>query len=41
MLGLVEQDLRAAYAVADKMARHKAVDAAKAKVDGALSSPKA
>src|SRR6187431_1788138 len=32
MLGLVEQDLRAAYAVADKMARHKAVDAAKAKV---------
>src|SRR5688500_3129773 len=32
MLGLVEQDLRSAYAVADKMARHKAVDAAKAKV---------
>src|SRR3954447_2768479 len=32
MLGLVENDLRAAYAVADKMARHKAVDAAKAKV---------
>jgi polyribonucleotide nucleotidyltransferase len=32
MLGLVESDLRAAYAVADKMARHKAVDAAKAKV---------
>jgi polyribonucleotide nucleotidyltransferase len=32
MLGLVEQDLRAAYAVADKMQRHKAVDAAKAKV---------
>src|SRR5204863_6123887 len=32
MLGLIEQDLRAAYAVADKMARHKAVDAAKAKV---------
>ena len=32
MLGLVEQDLRAAYAVADKMARHNAVDAAKAKV---------
>src|ERR1041384_4747689 len=31
MLGLVEQDLRAAYAVADKQARHKAVDAAKAK----------
>ena len=32
MLGIVEQDLRSAYAVADKMARHKAVDAAKAKV---------
>src|SRR5262247_2505263 len=32
MLGLVEKDLRAAYAIADKMARHKAVDAAKAKV---------
>lgn len=32
MLGLVEQDLRAAYAIADKQARHKAVDAAKAKV---------
>jgi polyribonucleotide nucleotidyltransferase len=32
MLGLVEQDLRAAYAIGDKMERHKAVDAAKAKV---------
>jgi polyribonucleotide nucleotidyltransferase len=32
MLALIEQDLRAAYAVADKMARHKAVDAAKARV---------
>src|SRR6267142_781344 len=32
MLGLVEQDLRAAYAIPDKMARHKAVDAAKGKV---------
>src|SRR5947208_9685572 len=32
MLGLIEQDLRAAYAIADKMARHKAVDAAKAKI---------
>src|SRR2546421_4898770 len=31
MLGLTEQDLRAAYAIADKQARHKAVDAAKAK----------
>jgi polyribonucleotide nucleotidyltransferase len=32
MLGLIEQELRAAYAVPDKMARHKAVDAAKAKM---------
>ena len=32
MLGLVEQELRKAYAIADKMARHDAVDAAKAKV---------
>jgi polyribonucleotide nucleotidyltransferase len=32
MLGLVEQDLRAAYAVAAKQDRHTAVDAAKAKV---------
>ena len=32
MLGIVEQDLRAAYAIADKMERHNAVDAAKAKV---------
>src|SRR5213079_2994206 len=32
MLALVEQDLRAAYAVADKMDRHKEVDAAKKKV---------
>src|SRR4051794_30433343 len=32
MLGLVEKDLRAAYAIPDKMARHKAVDTAKAKV---------
>src|ERR1700719_4453142 len=32
MLGLVEQDLRAAYAIPDKMARHGAIDAAKAKV---------
>ncbi len=31
MLGVVEHDLRAAYGIADKMARHKAVDAAKAK----------
>src|SRR6476469_553200 len=32
ILGLVEKDLRAAYAVAQKMERHKAVDAAKEKV---------
>jgi polyribonucleotide nucleotidyltransferase len=32
MLGLTEPDLRAAYAIADKMERHKAVDAAKSKV---------
>jgi polyribonucleotide nucleotidyltransferase len=31
MLGLIEKDVRAAYAIADKMERHKAVDAAKAK----------
>jgi polyribonucleotide nucleotidyltransferase len=32
MLGLIEQELRSAYTVPDKMARHKSVDAAKAKV---------
>src|SRR5437763_7155619 len=32
MLGLVEADLRAAYAIASKQERHVAVDAAKAKV---------
>jgi polyribonucleotide nucleotidyltransferase len=32
MLGLIEKDVRAAYAIPDKMERHKAVDAAKAKV---------
>jgi polyribonucleotide nucleotidyltransferase len=32
MRGLVEKDLRAAYAIPDKMARHVAIDAAKAKV---------
>ena len=37
MLGLVEQDLRAAYAIPDKMARHKAVEAAKAKVMAELA----
>src|SRR5918911_226559 len=32
MLALIEQDLRAAYAIAQKQERHKAVDAAKTKV---------
>src|SRR6201982_1239379 len=32
MLGLIEQGLRAAYAIPDKMGRHDAVEAAKAKV---------
>jgi polyribonucleotide nucleotidyltransferase len=32
MFGLIEQDLRAAYAIAGKQERHKVVDAAKAKV---------
>ena len=32
MLGLIEQDLRAAYAIAEKMERHKAIDAAKTKM---------
>src|SRR5271168_4433427 len=37
MLGLVEKDLRAAYAIPDKMARHNAVEAAKAKVMAELN----
>jgi polyribonucleotide nucleotidyltransferase len=37
MRGLVETELRAAYAVPDKMARHKAVDAAKDRVIGHFS----
>jgi polyribonucleotide nucleotidyltransferase len=37
MLGVVEQDLRAAYSIPDKMARHNAVEAAKAKVIAALA----
>ena len=41
MLPLVESDLRAAYLIADKMARHKAVDAVKAKVKEAFTSPMA
>ena len=32
MLSLIDPDLRAAYAIANKMGRHKAVDAAKTKV---------
>jgi len=32
ILGIVERDLRAAYSIAQKMERHKAVDAAKEKV---------
>jgi polyribonucleotide nucleotidyltransferase len=32
MLGLIEKDLRAAYAIPDKMDRHKALDAAKERV---------
>ncbi|MBV9969261.1 MAG: polyribonucleotide nucleotidyltransferase [Xanthobacteraceae bacterium] len=36
MLGIIETDLRAAYAIPDKMARHAAVEAAKAKVTSAL-----
>jgi polyribonucleotide nucleotidyltransferase len=32
MLGLIEKDLRAAYAIPDKMQRHTAVDAAKERV---------
>jgi polyribonucleotide nucleotidyltransferase len=34
MLALIEKDLRAAYAIADKQQRHAALDAAKAKVLG-------
>ncbi len=34
MRGLVEKELRAAYAIADKMERHKAIDAAKDRVMG-------
>jgi polyribonucleotide nucleotidyltransferase len=39
MLGLIEKDLRAAYAVADKMARHVAVEAAKERVMGHFLPP--
>ncbi len=37
MLGVIETDLRAAYSIPDKMARHDAVQAAKAKVMAALA----
>ncbi|MGD0332347.1 MAG: polyribonucleotide nucleotidyltransferase [Xanthobacteraceae bacterium] len=37
MLGLVEHELRAAYAVPDKMARHNAVEAVKERVIGHFS----
>ena len=39
MLGLVEADLRAAYAIAQKQERHKAVDAARAKVKAHFFPP--
>jgi polyribonucleotide nucleotidyltransferase len=37
MLGLVEKELRAAYAIPDKMARHNAVEAVKERVIGHFS----
>jgi len=39
MLGLIEKDLRAAYAIPDKMARHNAVEAAKERVMGHFLPP--
>jgi polyribonucleotide nucleotidyltransferase len=39
MLGLIEKDLRAAYAIPDKIERHKALDAAKDRVMGHFSPP--
>src|SRR5271168_587471 len=39
MLDLVEKELRAAYAIPDKMERHKAVDAAKERVMGHFAPP--
>jgi polyribonucleotide nucleotidyltransferase len=39
MRGLVEKDLRAAYGLPDKMARHKAIDAAKDRVMGHFCPP--
>src|SRR5271157_4320410 len=38
MLVLVEQDLRAAYGIPDKMARHKAIEAVKERVIGHFSA---
>jgi polyribonucleotide nucleotidyltransferase len=39
MLDLVEKELRAAYAIPDKMERHKAIDAAKDRVMGHFAPP--
>jgi len=39
MLGLVEKELRAAYAIPDKMARHDAVQAVKERILGHFSPP--
>src|SRR6201987_1269953 len=39
MLELIEKDLRAAYAIPEKVERHKAVDAAKERVMGHFSPP--
>jgi polyribonucleotide nucleotidyltransferase len=39
MLNLIEKDLRAAYAIPDKMARHAAVEAAKERVMGHFLPP--
>jgi polyribonucleotide nucleotidyltransferase len=41
MRALVEQDLRAAYAIPEKTARHKAIDAVKERVLGHFSPPAA
>ena len=41
VLDVAEADLRAAYKITDKQERYAAVDAAKAKVDGALCRPRA
>jgi polyribonucleotide nucleotidyltransferase len=39
MLGLIEKDLRSAYAIPDKIERHKALDAAKERVMGHFCPP--